>query len=276
MSYINTLTTKATDLLTKTQSALLSQPATRQRLLLAAIPAAVIASLLPSAYRDYESYIALGPGGPPHNVLGWLVVRLIFNPLGREMFGTGMYERKIESGEGVSFLSDLPARKGERPVMGGIAPPQRQVSQVPTTEVKNKIMEAYNTFLDKNSHIVDRVPSILERYTDAAHVCSNVPLTPVAREMKREICHVHGTSDYSVHVTLSPADCKKVIESGWAQRFPLSGSSIFKKLSLGRMSHIPEEYVFIYAPRDEEEIETVMRILQASVRYVAGVEDVKL
>jgi hypothetical protein len=26
--------------------------------------------------------------------------------------------------------------------------------------------------------------------------------------MKREICHVHGTSDHSVHVTLAPADCK--------------------------------------------------------------------
>lgn len=68
-------------------------------------------------------------------------------------------------------------------------------------------MAAYGAFLERNAHIVDRVPSILERHTDAAHVCGHVPLTPVARQMKREICHVHGTSDYSLHVTLAPADC---------------------------------------------------------------------
>jgi hypothetical protein len=68
-------------------------------------------------------------------------------------------------------------------------------------------MAEYAAFLDRNAHLVDRVPSILERYTDAAHVCGRIQLTPIAREMRREICHVHGTSDHSVHVTLSPADC---------------------------------------------------------------------
>ena len=71
-------------------------------------------------------------------------------------------------------------------------------------------MAAYGAFLERNAHVVDRVPSILERHTDAAHVCGHVPLTSVARQMKREICHVHGTSDYSLHVTLAPADCMSI------------------------------------------------------------------
>ena len=48
-------------------------------------------------------------------------------------------------------------------------------------------MAEYGAFLSRNTQVVDRVPSILERHTDA--------------------CHVHGTSDYSLHVTLAPADC---------------------------------------------------------------------
>ncbi|KAL4791088.1 hypothetical protein BDV19DRAFT_371195 [Aspergillus venezuelensis] len=274
MSYLSTVTDKATELLAR--SGFSSLPASTQRLILAALPASVVASLIPAAYKDYQSFLALGPGGPPYNAIGWLVVRLFFNPLGREMFATRMYEKKIEKGDEVSYLADLPRRKAARPTMGSMAPPQRQVDQIPTEEVKEKAKAAYDAFLDNNSHIVERQLSPLERNTDAALVCKHIPLTPAAKEMKREICHLHGTHDFSSHVTLSPADCKKVIELGWAQRFPFAGSTIFKNITFGRLAVIPEEYLFVYAPRDEEEIEIVMRIMQASVRYVAGVEDVRL
>ncbi|KAL3456737.1 hypothetical protein BJX64DRAFT_281146 [Aspergillus heterothallicus] len=239
-----------------------------------AVPAAIIAALIPSAYRDYQSYLALGPGGPPYNVLGWACMKLIFNPLKREMFATEGYDAKIEAGEKEEHLTELPPRAGNRPKMGTFAAPQRQVDQIPSQEIKDKLLAAYGAFLSRNAHIVDRVPSILERYTDAAHVGNAVPLTSVAAQMKREICHVHGTSDHSVHVTLSPADAKRVLESGWGQRFTLAGSSAFKNLTFGRMSALPLEYVFVYAPRDEGEIEIVMSIVKASVEYVAGVKDV--
>ncbi|OJI99477.1 hypothetical protein ASPVEDRAFT_123327 [Aspergillus versicolor CBS 583.65] len=268
MSYFSTVAEKAHSLVTQ------SPFSHRSRLLLAALPAALIALLLP-AYRDYQSWLLLGPGGPPYNVFGWLLVKLLFDPLRREPFGTVLYDGKIESGEQAAFLSSLPHRKGQRPTMGEFTVPQRQISQRPSAEVRDKLMAAYGAFLERNAHIVDRVPSILERHTDAAHVCGHVPLTSVARQMKREICHVHGTSDYSLHVTLAPADCKRVIESGWGQRFPLAGSSVFRNVTFGRVSTIPTEYVLIYAPRDEEEIEVVIGILKAGVQYVTGLSDVK-
>ncbi|KAL4975533.1 hypothetical protein BDW66DRAFT_137121 [Aspergillus desertorum] len=240
-------------------------------------PSDIIALLIPAAYRDDEAYLALGPGGPPYNVFGWLCVKLFFNPFKREMFGTRIYDRKIADGDDSGFLGvlELPQRKGERPAMGDFAAPQRQINQAPSREIQQKLMAEYAAFLERNAHLVDRVPSILERYTDAAHVCSHLPLTPVAKAMKKEICHVHGTSDHSVHVTLSPADCKRVIETGWGQRFPLAGSSIFRNNTFGRLGTLPTEYLFIYAPRDEEEIDTVMRIIRASVQYVTGVRDVR-
>ncbi|CEL08648.1 hypothetical protein ASPCAL11795 [Aspergillus calidoustus] len=273
MSQLTTLLTKSRDALLESRALLVSHP--RARYILAALPAAVIALLIPSAYRDYQSYLALGPGGPPYNVLGWLGVKLVFNPFKRDMFGTEIYDRKIALGERTGFLKDLPRREGDRPRMGSFAVPQRQVDQVPSQEIKDKLMAEYGAFLTRNKHIIDRVPSILEKYTDAAHVCHDIDLTPVAAQMKREICHVHGTSDHSVHVTLAPADCKRVIESGWGQRFPLAGTSLFRNLTFGRLPTIPLEYILVYAPRTEEEIRTVMTIVKASVQYVTGEKDVR-
>jgi hypothetical protein len=33
---------------------------------------------------------------------------------------------------------------------------------------------------------------------------------------------------------------------------------------------LPSQYIFIYAPRNNQEIETVMQIVKASVCYMAG------
>ena len=46
-------------------------------------------------------------------------------------------------------------------------------------------------------------------------------------------------------------------------------------LSLGTQPNIPEEYLLIYAPRTEAEIETVMQIVSASIKFMTGREDVR-
>lgn len=46
-------------------------------------------------------------------------------------------------------------------------------------------------------------------------------------------------------------------------------------LSLGTRPDIPVEYVLIYAPRTEAEIETVMQIISAGVEFMTGREDVR-
>lgn len=76
--------------------------------------------------------------------------------------------------------------------------------------------------------------------------------------------------------TLSKADKtgKKVIEAGWGQRFSLAGSAAFRNLTLGRVARVPTEYMFVYAPRDEEEIQIVMGIVKAGLQYGTGLSDV--
>lgn len=94
--------------------------------------------LIPKAYHDYRTFISYGPGGIPNNGFGWLLVSLILNPFRREMLGTDIYDAKVEAGETTSLLSSssIQPRKGERPVVGPHAVPQRQLSDFPGSEVK--------------------------------------------------------------------------------------------------------------------------------------------
>lgn len=114
--------------------------------------------------------------------------------------------------------------------------------------------------------------------------------------MRREIANLHDLTDHSVHAVLSPADCtdnpshviyqtnqacigKRIIEAGLGQRHALSGLSKSVFLSLfatsGCVPNLPPEYLLIYAPRNEAEIEVVMQIIAASVKFMAGREDVR-
>jgi hypothetical protein len=63
-----------------------------------------------------------------------------------------------------------------------------------------------------------------------------------------------------------------VIQSGWGQRHPLDGSKGLKRLT---GMWLPKQYIFIYAPRNDQEIEIVMRIVKASVGYMTGSKDVR-
>ncbi len=63
--------------------------------------------------------------------------------------------------------------------------------------------------------------SVLEKSGDAFLISDSVA-TPhsVAKSTKREIAHVHagtGSGDYSLHMSLSPADCKEVISKKWGE-----------------------------------------------------------
>jgi hypothetical protein len=93
------------------------------------------------AYHDYQLFISYGPGGPPHNVLGWFFSRFIATPFGQDMFHTRTYEQRIQSGENTSYLTfsndgNLPHRAGERPVVGSHIVPQRQISQISTGDIQ--------------------------------------------------------------------------------------------------------------------------------------------
>ncbi|KAF3360391.1 Adenosylhomocysteinase [Verticillium dahliae VDG1] len=77
------------------------------------------------------------------------------------------------------------------------------------------------------------------------------------------VCHVHD-SDHSLHMTLHPDDIAEVLRKGWGQRHPLARKGWF-----GAMP-VPEEFLMVYAPRDDQELQIVCRIIEAAIWYVTA------
>lgn len=93
--------------------------------------------------KDYAAFKALGRGGTPYNVYGWLSVTFLLKPFTlaeRDTVWTGDYPDGAHK-----EIQGLPDRRGQRPDIRGIAP-QRQFSQCPTQEM-NKVSRVKNTAL---------------------------------------------------------------------------------------------------------------------------------
>lgn len=125
------------------------------RLSVAVGTAAVVGTLIvPSAYRDYRTFISYGASGVPINIFGWIYVRTVMQPLGREMLSTELYERRMAAAEGhgkgdEGFLDEtqLEDREGERPVIGPHVVPQRQLTQLPDERVREVRIVIFFSFL---------------------------------------------------------------------------------------------------------------------------------
>ncbi|KAJ5819277.1 hypothetical protein N7474_004868 [Penicillium riverlandense] len=250
----------------------------RNALILAASVALGTAIMLPTAIRDYRIFKSYGEGGPPSNILGWIVVRGLFEPFRREMFSTTEYERAEQQQEGFLALSadQLSSRSvSNRPVVGPHVAPQRQLTQIPDPAIMEKLREKFFTFAKRNAHVVKLSESLAEGHTEAIFLADHLPASPIFKATRGEIAHVHTGKDHSLHMVLSPVDCKKLIEAGWAQRHSFSGSWAMSILSFGTRSNIPSEYMLVYAPRTEAEVETVMAIVVASVKFATGEQDIR-
>ncbi|KAJ7096821.1 hypothetical protein C8R44DRAFT_812325 [Mycena epipterygia] len=125
------------------------------------------------------------------------------------------------------------------------------------------------------------IPRIQARHTDKTHLALSTfefhaeaiflrPSIPIAdpkhipshdtvRRTKREIAHMHDYHDYTLHLVLAPQDGKEVVSKGWGQRHPLAGPGV---------PGPPTEWTFIYAPRDEDEVQVVETIIEASIGYM--------
>ena len=71
---------------------------------------------------------------------------------------------------------------------------------------------------------------------------------------RREVTHVHET-DMSAHVLLSFRDAKEVIAKGWGERHRMTGTVI------------PLGYTLLYLPRNAEEVEVLLKIMDAGIEY---------
>ncbi|ORY07937.1 hypothetical protein BCR34DRAFT_590147 [Clohesyomyces aquaticus] len=238
---------------------------------LSAVGAAIAVSY---TVYDYLTYLSYGPGGLPYNATGWLVSTVILRAISRETLSTRLYDdKKLPFADEPGYLpQSLPPRASKRPRIGPHPVPQRQLGQLPSQEIRQKMIERFMQLGYKleSRGLVEVRQSVLELEHKAIFVPRARKWHDVAQETRGEISHVHAGLDGSVHVALSPEDCKRVIEAGWGQRHALDGVKALKKLVGFTM---PVNYMFIYAPRDDAEIEIVMHIVKAGIGFMTGTRE---
>lgn len=182
----------------------------------------------------------------------------------------------------------LPRREGERPLMLR-GQPHRQIDQHPpsvndpewarlSSGFMASVFGATSDHADASAASAKRMPWMIYppqrtgcgvfRAVDSLYEgtgAKSLRFTPSSFckccddvvDRKGEWAHVHRL-DHSWHVLLSPADTAAVLKSGYGEIWPAAA-----------LGWVPVGYVLIYAPRNREEIEVVLRILEASWMYCA-------
>lgn len=142
----------------------------------------------------------------------------------------------------------LPVRVGPRPrTRDGI--PHAQLDQNPSPEVYDQLLQRFlQTSETCHGPSLISVPGAVALFLEAegSHDCS-------AFLRGTEFAHVHPASDGSFHMVLSQPDCEHVIARGWGELHPWA-----------RIGRIQPTATMVYAPRDAQEIETVLSIVLAS------------
>ncbi|TVY78225.1 hypothetical protein LSUE1_G005607 [Lachnellula suecica] len=208
---------------------------------------------------DYHAWLKIADAALPRNFLGYLI-QLCLRPLRTDPFATAPYSFPSEiakCGHSPPFLSNtLPEREGPRPQMVKWMAPHRQISQLTGEEMHTLLEDSINSLATQySSHTLTKT-SVLEKEGPALFSIA----TPhaIAAATKREIVHVHRGGDFSLHLCLSPADCKEVIVKKWGERLTLAGTLM------------PHEYLLVYTPRTREEVAVVKGIVEAAILFMTG------
>lgn len=220
------------------------------------------------AYLDYRSYVALGPHGLPDTFQGWVTQLKMTRKSRKDTTVPAPYDLNTVAGphDKRSFLPETHAgglswRPGNKaPQVAGFAAPQRQMTEQASGAMKKAMFGYLDALVAANGEALQTQTSVLEGPVPALGMKGFAQMRPedrpqVLTRTKGEMCHIHPP-DGSTHLVMSLADQRRVIELGWGRRHRLSGSSI-----------LPWNYTFIYAPRNEEELEAWKTIVTAGARF---------
>jgi hypothetical protein len=204
----------------------------------------------------YLAYLSLGPGGTPASFLGFLKIQALGLFAVKDPFNVDPTLHTSKSSTG--FLTGFPKRAGSPPEVRGVAP-QRQITQ----KAGEKLFKRLAAHIESMALASDTIifgTSCFERH--GIGLFSTTPAYPTKHRCKSEICHLHGI-DGSMHMLLHPVDAQAVFDAGWGQKHPLARGGFFERF-------VPVGFVMVYAPRDEMDVETVMRIVRAAAWFVGG------
>ena len=167
-------------------------------------PGLLFTILLP-AYRfvlkDYQSFLALGPGGTPKTFLGYLRVSYLRLFTISDPFQPPPLAGAVFPING--YLRHLSPRLGRRPTVGGIAP-HRQLNQKGTTELHRLLQNALEKTAEAFPSLIQKGNSCFEKHGLALFLSACTQSTPLGAAHPRfrhlnptckdtgEICHLHA------------------------------------------------------------------------------------
>ena len=139
--------------------------------------------------------------------------------------------------------------------------PHTQLDQQPDARIRAQLGRRFGPFADAEEH-----PSAISvPGARALCVCPGVPTGPPEAFLTgREFAHLHPLPDSSLHMALPEPLATHVIEAGWGERHPLAPSG-----------EIPDTTLMIYAPRDEHELDLVLRLVLDSYGFATRRESTR-
>lgn len=150
---------------------------------------------------------------------------------------------------------ELPPRPGRRPQTTDCAP-HEQVSQNSSVEVhalfKNRAFKL--PFVGRHRSGIS-VPGAEALVLPQAHACG----PSEAFMIGREFAHVHPAYDGSSHLMLPLPVVAELIAKGCGEPHPMA-----------RLGYIPATAVMAFAPRDEAEVEVMLRLHRVSWEFARG------
>ncbi len=152
-------------------------------------------------------------------------------------------------------LLGLPKREGERPLTRK-GMPHQQLTQNPSTKVYNLLAEKIFSlpYVEEDLSIVS-VPGARALVLDPA--AAHGPREAFIFD-STEFAHLHPPYDSSLHLSLPKPWVEEVLEKGWGEPHPLAGNTI------------QDNYVMVYAPRTEEEVDIIHEIVLLSYWWARG------
>ncbi|QAX28732.1 luciferase domain-containing protein [Leisingera sp. NJS204] len=213
---------------------------------------------------DYRAWIALGEGGLPSNLRGWLTVTAM-RPLAGDPLDQSVFSSRLGSEADVAYLDCLPGRDMPRPTVAPHAVPHRQIDQFPDTATMSDLSAAFDDIVAKNAARLQYKLSRHEKHNQAIWL-QDVDGGNPATGKEGEIGHFHP-SDGSMHTILSPSDAKQVIDKGWGE---LHSMARFKRI------FPTDTFLMLYAPAKPEHVPVIKSIILAATRYALPVHDNQL
>ncbi|KAF5125660.1 hypothetical protein E5D57_010350 [Metarhizium anisopliae] len=217
----------------------------------------LLTPLLVLVHNDYENFLSLGPGGTSPTFYGYLQISWWRLWALRDPFTPPAHLAvNHASPSGTLRSQSLPYRSGPRPRVVGIAP-QRQLDQ-------HGARNSYHTLRRAMVKLGNGSPLKFgtERSCVEKHGLALFAKHALWTNCQGEIVHVHD-SDHSMHMCLHPDDIGEVLAKGWGQMHPLARKGWFLQMP------VAPNFVMIYAPRNEQELQIVYRIIEAAIWYIS-------